>query len=65
MITIGTKAKNSAILAGKRQYFKRTNGKTRDSQVAKPQTMIVNIVLENMFQPHPQSTAPDGYANNN
>ena len=42
MIVIGTKLKNSTTLAGKLNFFNKTNGKILDSQVTKPQAIKAN-----------------------
>ncbi len=44
IITIGMNDRNSTIILGKVNFFNKTNGKIRDSQVAIPQPIIVNIV---------------------
>ena len=44
IITIGTKDKKSTTICGNENFFNRKKGKTRESQVATPQPIIVKYI---------------------
>ena len=63
IIVIGTKPRNSTTFGDKLNFFKRTNGMIRDSQVTNPHAIKVHKtnLVDGMFQNHPYRATYQSY----